>query len=87
MFQLIIGDLFAQVFVQASDNGSPAKVAYTAVVFTVDRNFNTPVWTTPGSPSYSAGVTVLETIGFDFDIYKVVASDADLTVSEFKLFL
>ena len=74
-----------QVRVMASDNGVPAKTAYEVVILTLTRNENTPQWTRPSSQiNYRDSTTVLETVGFNTNIYSFTAIDSDVVS---KLFL
>ena len=66
----------------ATDGGSPQRVSYETVVFTVNRNLNTPFWVTPGSNvNYQATTSVLESTGFGNTVYDLQANDQDVSVS------
>ena len=68
-----------QIRVMASDNGTPARTAYEIVTLTLDRNEFTPQWITPNSNSnFRAATSVLETVGFNTNIFTFQATDQDI---------
>ena len=63
----------------ASDNGTPARTAFEIVTLTLDRNEFTPQWITPSSnTNYRASTSVLETVGFNQNIFSFQATDQDV---------
>ena len=62
----------------ASDNGVPSLRTYEVVKLTVTRNENTPTWIQPNSnQQFRATTSVLETVGFNTNIYNLQAQDFD----------
>jgi len=65
------------------DGGLPAPLCTNSkLTLNVDFNLHTPVITNPGaSKNFVDSTTVLETKDFNYVVYTVTATDADITVN------